>query len=221
MTTKTRRNVEGIIRKPYGIELVYGETPEEGVVAQVVEWPGCMTAGDTREEALAHIGDAMRDWVEDRLDRDLDVPEPMAAYSGKVLLRMPRDIHRAADRRAKESGTSLNTWLTTAIARELGHIELPKALKVVPGDLMIFPVPGAAAKFKAVDERGEPVDDVEWSLSRRDLGTIDDKGRFTPGKTAMGAHVIARRGDLEARANVHVMPVRGVTSRRAGAARSG
>lgn len=145
----------------------------------------------------------------------------MAAYSGRVLLRMPRDIHRAADRRAQESGTSLNTWLTTAIARELGHIELPKALKIVPGDLMIFPLPGAAAKFKAVDERGEPVDDVEWSLSRRGLGAIDDEGRFTPGKIAMAADVIARKGELEARASVHVVPIRGVTGRHAGAARSG
>ena len=62
----------------------------------------------------------MHDWVNARLRAKLDIPEPMASYSGKVLLRMPRDVHRAAEQRARREGTSLNTWLATAIARELG-----------------------------------------------------------------------------------------------------
>lgn len=117
--TKTSELNE-ILAKPYAIEFVYGETPEEGVVAQVAEWPGCMTAGATREEAIAHLDDAMHDWAEARLRAKLEIPEPMATYSGRVLLRMPRNVHRAAEQRARQEGTSLNTWLTTAIARELG-----------------------------------------------------------------------------------------------------
>lgn len=116
----TRKELDAILAKPYAIEFIYGETPDEGVVAKVAEWPGCMTAGATREEALAHLEDAMRDWVEARAGAKLDIPEPMATYSGKVLLRIPRNVHRAAEQRARQEGTSLNTWLTTAIARELG-----------------------------------------------------------------------------------------------------
>ncbi len=112
--------LDAILARPYAIEFIYGETPDEGVVAQVAEWPGCMTAGTTREEAIAHLEDAMHDWAQARLRAKLDIPEPMAMYSGKVLLRMPRDVHRAAEQRARREGTSLNTWLATAIARELG-----------------------------------------------------------------------------------------------------
>lgn len=112
--------LDEILARPYTIEFVYGETPDEGVVAQVAEWPGCMTAGVTREEAIAHLEDAMHDWAEARLKAKLEIPEPFATYSGKVLLRMPRSVHRAVEQRAREEGTSLNTWLTTAIARELG-----------------------------------------------------------------------------------------------------
>ena len=117
--TKTAE-IDAIMSKPYAIEFVYGESPEDGVVAQVAEWPGCMTAGATREEAIAHLEDAMHDWAQARIRAKLDIPEPMATYSGKVLLRMPRNVHRAAEQRAREEGTSLNTWLATAIARELG-----------------------------------------------------------------------------------------------------
>ena len=112
--------LDAILARPYAVEFIYGETPDEGVVAQVAEWPGCMTAGATREEAIAHLEDAMHDWAQARLRAKLGIPEPMAGYSGKVLLRMPRDVHRAAEQRARREGTSLNTWLTTAIARELG-----------------------------------------------------------------------------------------------------
>lgn len=125
MTTKA---LEAILTRPYAVEFVYGETPDEGVVAQVAEWPGCMTAGATREEAVARLEDAMRDWVEARLRANLDIPEPMATYSGKVLLRMPRNVHRAAEQRARQEGTSLNTWLATAIARELGPVREMKVI---------------------------------------------------------------------------------------------
>lgn len=117
---RSKIELEAILARPYTIEFVYGETAEEGVVAQVAEWPGCMTAGATREEAIAHLDDAMHDWAEARLRAKLEIPQPMATYSGRVLLRMPRNVHRAAEQRARQEGTSLNTWLATAVARELG-----------------------------------------------------------------------------------------------------
>jgi len=124
--------LDAILARPYAVEFIYGETPDEGVVAQVAEWPGCMTAGATREEAIAHLEDAMHDWVNARLRAKLDIPEPMASYSGKVLLRMPRDVHRAAEQRARREGTSLNTWLATAIARELGPVPDRKTRTLTP-----------------------------------------------------------------------------------------
>jgi predicted RNase H-like HicB family nuclease len=42
--------------------LVDGKTGAYGVV--VPDLPGCHAMGKTVEEALANVGDAMRDWVE-------------------------------------------------------------------------------------------------------------------------------------------------------------
>jgi len=219
-TTKaTKSEIEAILRKSYSIDLVYGETPEDGVVAKVAEWPGCMTAGDTRAEALAHIGDAMWDWVKSRIDDGLNIPEPMAAFSGKLLLRLPTSLHRDADRRAKAEGVSLNQWIGSAVARELGPAPLPESLRIEGGDRTIEPVPGVFYDFRAIDQEGKPVANVQWSLSRKDLGTIDENGRYVPGKIPMGADVIARVGKLEARANIHVMPIRGLMTAASASAR--
>lgn len=112
--------IERIIARPYTIELEYGESPEDGVAAFVAEWPGCLTAGATREEALARIHDAMHDWVEASLERGLPVPAPMREYGGTVVVRIPKSLHRDVAKRAEHEGVSINQWIATSIARAIG-----------------------------------------------------------------------------------------------------
>jgi len=122
MTKRRASNekLDEILRRPYTIEIEYGETPEEGVAAYVAEWPGCITAGATREEALARIGDAMRDWAAARLARRQRVAEPLKEYGGTIVTRLPRSLHRDAEKRAQHEGVSLNQWVATTLARAIG-----------------------------------------------------------------------------------------------------
>ena len=62
----------------------------------------------------------MRELAAYRLEHRLEIPEPLAHYSGRVLLRMPKRIHRDAERRAAAEGVSLNQWLSTTIAQAIG-----------------------------------------------------------------------------------------------------
>lgn len=52
-----RAYVEELLRRPY--RMVIRGTPEEGYLAEAPELPGCITAGETPEEALALLRDAM------------------------------------------------------------------------------------------------------------------------------------------------------------------
>ena len=45
---------------------------------------------------------------------------PDKAYSGKIPLRIPPDIHRAAEAAAKARGKSVNAWIAEAVKREIG-----------------------------------------------------------------------------------------------------
>ena len=47
-------------------------------VAEAPELPGCMAHGDTREEALASITEAMDLWVETAQELGRSVPTPVA-----------------------------------------------------------------------------------------------------------------------------------------------
>ena len=44
---------------------------------------------------------------------------PDKPYSGKIPLRVPSEVHRAADAAAKAQGKSLNAWITETVTRGL------------------------------------------------------------------------------------------------------
>ncbi|HEV8469212.1 MAG TPA: toxin-antitoxin system HicB family antitoxin [Candidatus Limnocylindria bacterium] len=115
-----RDSVEEILARPYGVFFEYGESPSEGVLAYLAEWPDCFAAGRTRRAALTELEATLRELAAYRLRRGLEIPKPAEDFSGRFVLRLPKQLHRDVERRAKSDGVSLNTWVTQAIAREVG-----------------------------------------------------------------------------------------------------
>jgi predicted RNase H-like HicB family nuclease len=103
------------LSEPYSRVLV--PDPSGGYFAEVLELPGCFSEGDTPEEAIKNVEEAMEGWIAAALDAGQSIPSPAATrgYSGHVALRMPKSLHREAVRRAELDGVSLNQYLVTAI----------------------------------------------------------------------------------------------------------
>ncbi len=119
------RSVEQILKQPYSRVLRPAE--EGGYTAEILEFPGCVTQGETFEEAYANLEDAARGWLEAVIELGQNVPDPAAEseYSGKIVLRLPRSLHRVAATLAERDGVSLNTFLATAIAERVGSVARP------------------------------------------------------------------------------------------------
>jgi len=66
-----KEEVEKYLKLPYTIKLVPEEDGTYFVEAE--ELPGCMSAGDTVEEAVEMIHDAMRGWLEVAIEDGLDI----------------------------------------------------------------------------------------------------------------------------------------------------
>ena len=56
--------------------IIYWSREDEAFVAEVPELPGCMAHGDTQEEALANIKEAMRLWLDTAREFGDPIPEP-------------------------------------------------------------------------------------------------------------------------------------------------
>jgi len=72
--TQSVREIEAIMRRPYR-RVISGE-PVEGYLAEVLDLRGCMTAGETPEEALRNLKDATSLWIESALVHGDAIPEP-------------------------------------------------------------------------------------------------------------------------------------------------
>jgi predicted RNase H-like HicB family nuclease len=101
-----------ILQYPFEVEFEEGE--------YIVTFPdlvGCMSGGPTIEEALKNAAEAKRLWIEVTLERGMEVPEPAGNYSGRLVLRMPKSLHRDLAMRAKREGVSLNQYLISKLAK--------------------------------------------------------------------------------------------------------
>jgi antitoxin HicB len=84
------------------------------------ELPGCMSDGESPEEAIENGRDALAAWLKAQRETGREPPEPGAAYSGKFLTRLPRSLHARLAARASQEGVSMNALVTSYIAECLG-----------------------------------------------------------------------------------------------------
>ena len=116
------RNTEERKELDYYLGMIYPitlhEDPDGGYVATIEDLPGCMTEGDTAEEAISNVQEARELWIRAAYndDRDIPLPEDDEGYSGKFLVRIPRSLHRQLARAAKREGVSLNQYVTSLLA---------------------------------------------------------------------------------------------------------
>ena len=102
----------------YRMEIVK-DSDEGGFVASYPDLPGCITCGETEEEALKNALDAKKAWLEAALEENIEIPEPdsLEAYSGQFKLRLPRILHRALAEHSQREGISMNQYCVYLLAK--------------------------------------------------------------------------------------------------------
>ncbi len=127
------RAVEDYIKLPYHIRMVRDEDAVGDIawVASVAELPGCLSQGDTPEEAAAMIYEAMEAWIGSMLERskEIPLPRPESEYSGKFQVRLPTGLHEAVSLEAEHEGVSLNAYVATVLAGAVGWKSEPQAVR--------------------------------------------------------------------------------------------
>ena len=83
-----------------------------------------MSDGETPEDALANVKEAIECWLAAALEDGDTPPVPrayeVAEYSGKFTLRVPRSLHRALSEAAQREGVSLNQLVLSMVSAAIG-----------------------------------------------------------------------------------------------------
>ena len=105
------KTLDEYMKAPYRMEIV--EDPSEGgYVVTIPELPGCLTCGETLEQAIANAQDAKRAWLQAALEDGVEIrdPDSLNDYSGQFKLRMPRSLHRSLAEHSQREGISMNQY---------------------------------------------------------------------------------------------------------------
>ncbi|MCR5457396.1 MAG: toxin-antitoxin system HicB family antitoxin [Clostridiales bacterium] len=96
---------------PYKIEII-PDPDEGGFVVSFPELPGCLSSGDTIENAIKNGEDAKISWLTAAVEDGIKISEPGddTSYSGQFKLRIPKSLHRSLAEHSKLEGISMNQY---------------------------------------------------------------------------------------------------------------
>ena len=111
------KTIDYYMSLPYKMEIV--SDAEGGYVASYPDLPGCLTCGQTIEEAAKNAVDAKNAWLEAAIEDGVPVSEPseQLEYSGQFKLRLPKSLHKSLAESAKEEGISMNQYCVYLLAK--------------------------------------------------------------------------------------------------------
>lgn len=114
------KKVDEYLKLPYNY-IIQPVQDESGnyFYARVLELDGCQSTGETFNEAYENIKDAMRGWIETKLENGFEVPLPIGYedFSGKFVVRIPKSLHYRLTIEAEQEGVSLNQYALYKLSR--------------------------------------------------------------------------------------------------------
>jgi len=93
--------------------------PDGGYVVSFPDLPGCLTQIDDLQEVPTSVEEVRSLWLTTAYERGLDLPLPTypEEAGGKILVRLPKSLHRQLLRQAEREGVSLNQYAVSVLAR--------------------------------------------------------------------------------------------------------
>lgn len=102
----------------YSYRITWSDEDAE-FVGLCAEFPSLSWLSKSQESAFKGIRKLVADVVKDMQKNNEPIPEAIAVkrFSGKFVVRVPPELHRALAIEAKEAGISLNRYVSLKLAR--------------------------------------------------------------------------------------------------------
>lgn len=112
--------------KPRYATEIFWSDEDEGYIAIAPDLPGCSAFGETMAEAASEVEGAISAWLAAAKAAGNPIPppverNPLQDASGKVLLRMGKELHRDLQRKALRDGISLNSYICFLLTQRHYH----------------------------------------------------------------------------------------------------
>lgn len=115
---KEKLTEQGFKAEQYSYNVAWSES--DGLfIGRVTEFPSLAAHGRSQEKALREIRAVVAFVIEDLISDGETVPAPLGKrnFSGRLNLRMPKDLHRRLTLESELQGVSLNTLINSKLQR--------------------------------------------------------------------------------------------------------
>jgi antitoxin HicB len=118
---KSKNLIADYLKQPY-TRIVVPDLETGTFTAQILEFPGCISEGKTIKEAYERLERIAESWIEAALSLGQTIPTPsiIQGVGGKIVLRLPKSLHRQLIVISERDGTSLNQFILSAISEKVG-----------------------------------------------------------------------------------------------------
>jgi predicted HicB family RNase H-like nuclease len=101
----------------YTYRVTWSEDDQE-YVGLCAEFPSLSWLAKTPESALKGIRNVVSEVIKDMKQNSEEIPIPIAGknYSGKLMVRLPPEVHRSLAIQAAESGVSINRLVSSRLS---------------------------------------------------------------------------------------------------------
>ena len=116
----TKKNVNYYMNLPYTYLIEWSDI-DECFLGSIVELERNMTCGQTREEVLANLKEALVSYVTTSLENNMEIPEPLKIkdFKGNITYRTSKERHYRLAKQAKLYGKSINAFIDETIGEKL------------------------------------------------------------------------------------------------------
>jgi len=116
----TKKNLDYYLNLPYTYIIEWSDV-DECFLGSIVELERNMTSGQTREEVLTNLKEALVSYITTSLDNDMEIPEPLKIedFKGSITYRTSKERHYKLAKQAKLFGKSINAFIDEAIGEKL------------------------------------------------------------------------------------------------------
>ena len=115
-----KKNLNYYLNLPYTYIIEWSDV-DSCFLGSIVELERNMTCGQTREEVLANLKDALVSYITTSLDNKMEIPEPLKIddFKGSITYRTSKERHYRLAKQAKLFGKSINAFIDEAIGKKL------------------------------------------------------------------------------------------------------
>lgn len=114
----------------YSIQLAWSDE-DEGYIALIPELEGLSAFGETPEDAVREAKSVAESFIRIYKEDGTPVPKPKKVehFSGKIRLRLPKNLHGSLAAEASNQGVSLNSYIISLLSSQQTAEKFIKQIK--------------------------------------------------------------------------------------------